>query len=78
MKELSVRKSTRLKGYDYSKAGCYFITICVKDKHEIFGQIVGDAHLGVPSFNKLVPHSNARIMWMWFGIIMYVSIFAAL
>jgi hypothetical protein len=24
------RKSIRLKGYDYSQAGLYFITICVK------------------------------------------------
>jgi len=26
------RKSIRLKGYDYSQAGLYFITICVKDR----------------------------------------------
>ena len=41
MKELPVRKSIRLKGYDYSQAGCYFITICVEDGHEILSQIVG-------------------------------------
>ena len=34
-KELPVRKPIRLKGYDYSSAGCYFITICVKDWHAI-------------------------------------------
>ena len=39
MKELPVRKSVRLKGYDYSSAGYYFITICVKDGHEMFGKI---------------------------------------
>ena len=26
------RKSTRLKDYDYSNAGVYFVTVCVKDK----------------------------------------------
>ena len=31
MKELPVRKDIRLKGYDYSRAGYYFITICVND-----------------------------------------------
>ena len=41
MKELSVRKSIRLKGYDYSSAGYYFITICVEDGHEMLGTIVG-------------------------------------
>ena len=35
MKDLPVRKTARLKNYDYSSAGCYFITICVKDRHEI-------------------------------------------
>ena len=34
MRELPVRKNIRLH-YDYSRAGYYFITICVKDKHEL-------------------------------------------
>jgi len=39
--ELPVRKKIRLEGYDYSKDGCYHITICVKDRHEMLGRIVG-------------------------------------
>ena len=35
------RKSIRLKGYDYSQAGLYFITICVNDRECLFGEIVG-------------------------------------
>ena len=35
------RKSIRLKGYDYSQAGLYFITICVQDRKCLFGKIVG-------------------------------------
>jgi len=35
------RKSIRLKGYDYSQAGLYFITICVQDRECLFGKIVG-------------------------------------
>ena len=31
-KELPVRKYPRLKNYDYSSNGAYFVTICVKDK----------------------------------------------
>ena len=46
MKVLSVRKYIRLKGYDYSKAGYYFITICVKNRENILGEVVGDdAHI---------------------------------
>jgi len=36
MKELPSRKSIRLKEFDYSSAGYYFVTICVKDGHEMF------------------------------------------
>ena len=34
------RKSIRLKGYDYSQAGAYFITICCHNKECRFGIIV--------------------------------------
>ena len=34
------RKSIRLKGYDYSQAGMYFITLCVQDKLCLFGEVV--------------------------------------
>ncbi|MCX6221936.1 MAG: hypothetical protein NTZ69_13230 [Bacteroidia bacterium] len=33
------RKSIRLKGYDYSKAGLYFITTCVQNRACLFGEI---------------------------------------
>jgi len=33
------RRSIRLKGYDYSQAGFYFITICVQDRASLFGEI---------------------------------------
>jgi len=33
------RRSIRLKGYDYSQAGLYFITICCQDRICRFGQI---------------------------------------
>ena len=35
------RRSIRLKGYDYSQAGLYFITICVQNRECLFGKIVG-------------------------------------
>lgn len=46
---LPKRKPTRLKEYDYSTPGAYFITICVKDRKELLSQItVGDDALIVP------------------------------
>lgn len=33
------RRSIRLKGYDYSQPGCYFITICCQDRKHRFGEI---------------------------------------
>ncbi len=49
MKELPVRKNIRLKEYDYSSNGAYFITLCVKDRHEMLGKIiVGSDALGAP------------------------------
>lgn len=33
------RKSNRLKNYDYSSNGIYFITVCVNDMECLFGQV---------------------------------------
>jgi len=33
------RRSIRLKGYDYSQAGLYFITICIQNRLCLFGEI---------------------------------------
>lgn len=43
------RKSIRLKGYDYSKAGLYFITICCDEMKHRFGKIEN----GVMILNEL-------------------------
>lgn len=36
---LPQRKKNRLKDYDYSNSGYYFITICIKNKKQILGKI---------------------------------------
>jgi REP element-mobilizing transposase RayT len=33
------RRSMRLKGYDYARAGAYFVTICVQGRLQLFGNI---------------------------------------
>jgi len=53
LKELPVRKDIRLKGYDYAQPGYYFVTFCVKDKHELLGSVVGATDLGRPPVVEL-------------------------
>ena len=45
---LPKRKRIRLKDYDYSQDGYYFITICTKDKVKILCNIVGTGVLDGP------------------------------
>ncbi len=42
------RKPTRLQNYDYSQNGCYFVTVCVKDRRPILSTIVGGDALIAP------------------------------
>jgi putative transposase len=35
------RESTRLRSYDYSRPGAYFVTICAQDKTALFGVVDG-------------------------------------
>jgi REP element-mobilizing transposase RayT len=36
------RRSIRLRGYDYSQEGAYFLTICVQNRECLFGEIQDD------------------------------------
>lgn len=33
-------ESTRLKGWDYASEGSYFVTICTRDRDNLFGRVV--------------------------------------
>jgi REP element-mobilizing transposase RayT len=40
------RRSIRLRGYDYSQAGAYFVTVCTHNRECLFGEIVdGDMRM---------------------------------
>ena len=49
MSELPKRKQVRLKDYDYSKNGYYFITVCTHNRQRLFGEIVGATLCGRPN-----------------------------
>ena len=38
--KLPIRKNIRLKDYDYSQGGYYFVTVCTKDRLNLFGDII--------------------------------------
>jgi putative transposase len=68
------RRSIRLKEYDYSQGGWYFITICVYRKDIVLNNIInGEIHLN--AFGKIVestwydlPNHNDHILLDYFTI----------
>ena len=51
------RRSIRLKGYDYTRPGAYFVTICTHDRKCLFGHVV-DGQMRLNAFGKIVE-------WTW-------------
>lgn len=49
--DLPKRKPTRLKNYDYSTNGAYFVTICTHNRKCILSDIVGDGVYDIPQIN---------------------------
>lgn len=47
-KELPQRKQLRLPEYNYSSAGKYFLTVCIKNRQNILSDIVGGGALDAP------------------------------
>ncbi|HKJ28450.1 MAG TPA: transposase [Anaerolineales bacterium] len=60
MDETRGRKPTRLKGYDYSTPGTYFVTICTFHRECLFGEVDGDK-IQLNPIGKLVEK-------IWFGL----------
>ena len=59
-KELPKRKDPRLKGFDYSQMGSYFLTICTQNRKNILGAIVGE---GSP-LPRLSPYGEIVDGWI--------------
>lgn len=61
------RHSIRLKGYDYSLAGAYFITFCTQNRENFFGFIeegilhLNDAGMMVQKWHEEVSHKFANV-----------------
>ena len=51
--DIHKRHSIRLKGYDYSKSGLYFITICTHNRENLFGEIL-DGEMQLNEIGKII------------------------
>ena len=47
------RRSIRLPGYDYSKPGSYFVTLCVQERECLFGEVVAGEMILNPSGEEI-------------------------
>ena len=57
------RRSIRLRNYDYSRAGVYFITVCTKGQELLFGE-VNDGEVELSEFGRMAAEewlNSARI-----------------
>ena len=52
------RKPNRLKDYDYSTDGAYFITLCTQNRRALLSNIVGDGLSDVPHRVHLLSHGK--------------------
>ena len=72
--EIHHRRSIRLKGYDYSQEGLYFITICVQDRECLFGEIVvGASTQGCPIsdseihvYKQMIMNDAGKMVERWY------------
>jgi len=57
--DIQHRRSIRLKGYDYTQAGAYFITMCTQDRACLFGRIENSV-MNMNEFGDIVMD-----VWQW-------------
>ncbi|SKB11977.1 hypothetical protein PL11201_260033 [Planktothrix sp. PCC 11201] len=65
--DLHKRQSIRLRGYDYSQSGFYFITICCYQRKCLFGNII-DSQVELNNLGELVKEE-----WVKSAIILYLG-----
>ncbi len=71
--KLPQRKSIRLKGYDYSREGFYFITVCIQNHFCLFGKIDNDKMI-LNDAGKMVEHHWMELAERFSNIELYESV----
>ncbi len=49
------RRSIHLRGYDYSQAGAYFVTVCTRNRECLFGEII-NGEMQLNDAGRMVRH----------------------
>src|SRR5574340_1231665 len=57
--DIHKRRSIRLRDWDYSQTGAYFVTICTKDKKCFFGDIT-DGEMRLNEYGRIVEREWAQ------------------
>jgi len=61
------RRSIRLRGYDYTQTGAYFVTICTHDRQCLFGEIV-DGQMVLNDAGRMVETVWNEIPIHYYGV----------
>lgn len=61
MESLPQRKQNRLNGYDYSQNGCYFVTICTKNRCPLFWVTTINPHCVGADIGQLKRYVSKKI-----------------
>lgn len=67
------RRSIRLKGYDYSQKGAYFVTICTHNRRCLFGKIT-DGKVGLSKLGQTVAKCWSQIPEHFHNVELDVSV----
>lgn len=65
--EVHHRQSLRLRDYDYSRAGAYFVTICTWQRECLFGEVV-DGVMRLNDAGRVVDESWQQISTHFSGV----------
>lgn len=65
--EMYHRKQNRLKNYDYSQAGCYFVTVCTKGRINHFGEIE-NGEMKLNDYGKIANDMWIGLPWVFKNI----------
>ena len=57
---LPSRRLIRLRGYDYSQAGAYFVTLCTHNREFLFGEITAGGEMRLNEFGQIVQEEWLR------------------
>ena len=65
--EVHRRQSIRLRGYDYSRAGAYFVTLCAWQRECLFGEVV-DGEMWLNDAGRIIDEAWQRISTHFSGV----------